>query len=415
MGKAAEASYEDVAKCPMQFLARARQETPVVKLTSDNPDNNGYLVTRHSDVTKVCRDTETYSSVGNPQSDGWGVRCPAAASIYREKGWPLRRVLVWVDPPEHGRFRKYAEKIFSAGRIAARAEHINLCIDKLMARIADGGEIEGVADFAFQLPAMVMTREFGASEDDYMYLMNTSEIIGRTIEFTQNYGLEPDEIEIQAAQAATDFQQFMAPRIEAVRNNPTNTMLSDLVNARDGEEAALAVDEIQSILIVFVLAALHSTAVMLSWALKCLAEHQDVQARLRREPEKIDAFVEEVLRLNGAVATSFRTTTRDAEIDGVDLPLGSQVYVRWDSANHDESKWEDPEAFNIDRKGIRGHMAFGSGIHFCVGNPLARKEMSETVKAFLERFSRIELAGDPVRLDSFGLNALTSLPLRLGV
>lgn len=413
MGKAPEAPYEQAARCPMEFLARARQETPVVRLTSDDADKTGYMVTRHSDITQVCRDTETYSSIGNPQSDGWGVRSAQAASIYREEGWPLRRVLVWADPPEHGRFRKYAEKIFAASRIAARAEHINLCIEKLIGRIAAGGEIDGVADFGFQLPAMVMTREFGASEDDYMYLMNISETIGRTIEFTQDYGLSAEEIEIQAARAAVDFQQFMAPRIEEARRNPTNTMLSDLVNARDGDEPALAVDEIQSILIVFVLAALHSTAVMLTWSLKCLAEHQDVQARLRREPEKIDAFVEEVLRLNGAVATSFRTTTCPATLGDVDLPKGAQVYVRWDSANLDEARWDDPMRFDIDRKGVRGHMAFGSGIHFCVGNPLARKEMVETVKAFLAHFSTIELAGEPVNLESFGLHALTSLPLRL--
>ena len=222
MKKIPEFKYADAARCPFEFLAECRQQTPVVKLNSDIPAETGFMVTRFKDVAAVCRDPLTYSSTSNPQAGGWGVPDPEAAAIYRDNGWPLKQVLVWVDPPEHKRFRGFVDKIFSPSRIAARAGHIAHCIDKLITRFGDGGEIDAVADFAALLPAMVMTREFSAPEDDYQLLIDTTNSVIRTIQFPNNYGISDKQIAVDSARAATRFQQYMMPRIEAVRANPNN-------------------------------------------------------------------------------------------------------------------------------------------------------------------------------------------------
>jgi len=181
----------------------------------------------------------------------------------------------------------------------------------------------------------------------------------------------------------------------------------------DTGEPALTMAELQSILIIFLSAANDSTAAAIAWALHMLAKHQDVQARLRHEPDKIEAFVEEVLRQHGTVATVFRRSTRDAEVADTTIPAGSQIFMKWDSANYDSAKSEDPERFDIDRKGVRNHLAFGYGAHFCVGNTLARKEINMAVAAFLANFERIEAHGEPAQLNSFNVHALTALPLKL--
>lgn len=163
----------------------------MVRLESPEPTQNGYMVTRYHDIAAVMKDTETFSSIGNPQTDGWAGYCQEARAIYRERGWPLEWVLVWVDPPEHKRFRKHMDKIFSPSRVAARADHIGICIDKILGRFQREGafEIDAIADYARMLPAMVMTREFAADEDDFEYLMTTTDVFGPAIEFTQDYEL----------------------------------------------------------------------------------------------------------------------------------------------------------------------------------------------------------------------------------
>jgi cytochrome P450 len=393
-------------------VEHCRRETPVLKVTSPIAAQNGYLVTRAADIVAVTRDPTTFSSIGNPQSDRWGDYNNEVAQIFRSEGWPLSRVLVWIDSPEHNLFRKLVDKMFLPNRVTAREGHIRVCIDALTGRLPDEGRIDGVADFAASLPAMVMTREFNASENDFRLLIDTTNAIGHSIDFTRDDPADADRLVAEAARAICRFQHYMMPRIEAVRARPTNTLLSELVNAVDKEgRPALTVEQLHSILIIFLIAATHSTTGGIAGAFYVLAEQQELQARLRREPDKIGDFVEEVLRHHATVQTSYRTAACNTKVGGVDVPAGSQLFLRWDSANFDENKWVDPERFDIDRKGIRNHMTFGFGGHACVGNTLARREMALGVSALLSRYARIALAAEPERLESFGIHALNTLPL----
>jgi cytochrome P450 len=409
--------YADFAGSePGPLLARFRGEAPVVRLTSSDPDMTGFLVTRREDVRQAAMDVATFSSVGNPQGRRFGAFNDEAAAIYRAKGLAPEPVLVWIDPPEHQRFRKIVDRVFTAKRVAARSEHIRLCIDKTMAAFAAGDRIEAMSAYALKLPAMVMTREFGAPEDEYAVLIETTNAFGASVDFTRTPPEGVREVVAAAAHAATAFQDYMVPKIERVRRQPEDTMLSELANARRDGEYALTLRELQSLLITFLIAATHSTTGAIGWALFMLASRPDVQQRLRDAPDRIDAFNEEVLRVHGTVSTSYRIATRDVEIAGVAIPAGSCVLLRWDSANFDAEYWRQPEAFDIDRPDLAGHATFGYGPHFCVGNTLARREMLLTVRAFLERFDRITIDADapaPQIFPSTNVHLLSNLPLLL--
>lgn len=409
--------YDDITDPAFKDrLPGLRADAPVLELTSGDPNMCGFMITRKEDIARICMDTTTFSSVDNPQGARFGEFNDQTAAIYREKGWALKPLLVWTDPPDHGRYRKVVDRIFRTRRVDERAGHIQVCIDGAIDRFDPGGLVEAMADYAIKVPAMVMSREFSASAEDYDLLIETTNAVGASVEFTQ---VPPNGVQAAAdaaAHAVTRFQKFMLPKIERVRAVPENTMLSDLVHARDGDAPALDMQELQSALIHFLIAATHSTAGALGWTLFMLATRQDVQARLRREPAMIEAFVEEVLRVHGTVSTSYRRATKDVELHGVTIPSGSYVLLRWDSANFDTAYWEDPENFDMERRNLKAHATFGYGPHFCVGNTLARREMVMTVQTFLTRFAIIELNGSappPTLLASTAIHYLNSLPLRL--
>jgi cytochrome P450 len=403
---------------PAPVLARYREESPVVKLTAQDPNLAGYLITRREDVLKIVADLVTFSSVGNPQGARFGDFNEQVAAIYRREGWPIAPVLVWIDPPAHTKFRRVVDRIFTPKQVEGRSGHIQLCIDKVIAAFNPDGRVEAISQFALPVPAMVMTREFGAPEDEFLILIEATNAVGAAVDHTRTAPAEIQAVVEAAAHGATKFQHYMLPKIEHARSHPENTMLSELVNAREEDRPAFTTEQILSLLITFLIAATHSTTGALGWAVYMLAKHPDIQARLRREPEKIDAFNEEVLRMHGTVSTSYRTATRDTEVNGTAIPKGAQILLRWDSANFDGAFWNEPEKFNIDRKNGRAHATFGYGPHFCVGNTLARREMLLGVRTLLNKFRNIELDADappPRVFPSTNVHFLENLPLRLTI
>ncbi|MET0987357.1 MAG: cytochrome P450 [Steroidobacteraceae bacterium] len=412
-------------KCPFEMeydaFANATQESlsnaaPVIRLRSTNPQLEGFLVTRLEDVRRIALDVNSFSSEGTTQGARFSEFNDQVAAIYRDKGWVPCPVLVWVDGPRHQKFRKIVDRVFTPKQVQARSAHIQLCIDKVLDSIARRDSIDGMRDVASKLPAMVMAREFGAPEEDYEFLMHTTQEFGSAIDFTRTPAAEVQAVLERAAHAATAFQQYMSPRIERVRREPDNTLLSELANAQHGGYHLLTMQELQSLLLTFLIAATHSTSGAIGWALYVLASRPDIQSRLRREPDKIEDFNEEVLRLYGTVLSSYRTATREVELHGVRIPKRASVLLNWASSNMDASAWNAPAAVDIDRLNPRGHVTFGHGPHFCVGNTLARREMLLTVKEFLARFEHIELDSNeppPQVVPSTNVRLLMNLPLRL--
>jgi cytochrome P450 family 142 subfamily A polypeptide 1 len=409
--------YDDAtSRCPMQFLAECRRDMPVLKLTSSHPDRNMYLISRAEDVLSVIADAETFSSQHHPQARRWGDIDAEVAAIYRNEGWPLVNPVVWCDGQTHARFRRLIDKAFLPKRLNARAGYIQGLIDRLMDRFDPGGEVELVSSFTGQLPALVMTREFGLPEHDADLLIRSNDSASRMIDVSQTDRRTARADILAGVRALIGLQHHLFPRIEQVLREPEDNLFSDVVNATADGEPVLTTQEILSLVPLLLIAGVHTTGGMLGWTAYMLATWPELQARLKAQPEKIGDFVEETLRYHGPVPTTYRSVMKDVEIRGVPIPKGSYVVVRWDSTNFDEQRWSNPDAFDIDRPKVRNHHTFGSGIHYCIGNFLARRELNLATQTLLRRYDHIELAV-PVEsvqpISSFDAHILAKLPLKL--
>jgi cytochrome P450 len=413
----AEIPYTDATnRCPMSFLAECRRDMPVVKLTSPNPDRNMYLITRTEDVLRVINDADNFSSAGHPQARRWGDINEEVAAIYRNEGWPLVNAVVWTDGEVHARYRRLVDKAFLPKRLNARAGYIQGLIDRLIDQFNPSGEVELVSAFTSLLPALVMTREFGLPETDAQLLITTNDLASRMIDVSQTDQRTARKQMLEGAGALAGLQKHLFPRIEQVMREPEDNLFSDIVNARADGEPVLTTQEILSQVPLLLIAGVHTTGGMLAWTAYMLSIRQDVQQRLRQEPEKIVDFVEETLRMHGPVPSTHRTVMQDVEIHGVKIAKGSYVLVRWDSINFDEKHWPEATHFDIDRPKVRNHHTFGSGIHYCIGNFLARRELNLATQTFLRRFERIELAVPMETVQpvpSFDAHILGRLPLKL--
>lgn len=403
-------AFDDVATaCPYARLAQARRETPIARLETPYTPEPLIFVTRNEDVLSVAENAGLFLSSNHAQSRRFGSGYTAEADhIYENEGWPLRPALVWTDGAQHARVRRLVDKVFAPGKVSRKVPMIQGFIAELIGAFPKDAPVDFARDFSIALPTMIITRELGFGRDLIPLVQRATDYSS----FATDLSATP-EAATPAAKAITELQHHLVERMEALRAVPEENFLSDLVNARVDDEPALDFDELMSTAVLLLLAGSHTTSVMLNWSMYMLATRPELQARLRREPEKIPDYLEELLRYSGTVTASYRRVAEDTELLGQPVAKDSFVMIRWDSANRDETKFERPDEFDIDRPNIRRHSAFGHGKHFCIGNGLARVELRETVAAMLDAFGAIELAEPVERMPALDNCALPSLKLRL--
>jgi cytochrome P450 len=210
-----------------------------------------------------------------------------------------------------------------------------------------------------------------------------------------------------------EFQHTIIELAEERRREPREDILSDLVNARVEDERPLDEAELLSIVQQLMVAGNETTTSSLAEGMALLAQHPDELAKVQAEPSIIPNMVEEVLRLASASSGIWRVARRDTELGGEHIPAGAMVMLRYHAANRDPAKYDEPDRFLADRKNARTHLAFGKGIHMCVGNMLSRKEMTVTFQRLLPRIAGLRLAGDELLAypPNMMLRGLTRLPL----
>jgi cytochrome P450 len=224
----------------------------------------------------------------------------------------------------------------------------------------------------------------------------------------------PDE-ELEAVRRIVEFQKYFATKLEERRREPRDDILSDIVNARLDGERPLDTAEMLSILQQLLVAGNETTTHTLAEGVRLLIERPDQHQRLKQDPELVENFTEEVLRLASPTANMWRVTTRATELGGLALPAGTMVQIRFASANRDEAVFRDPEALDVTRDNARTHLAFGHGVHMCIGASLARKELNVGFRVLLERLDDLAFDCSPEALyyaPNVLLRGLSALPLR---
>jgi cytochrome P450 len=325
-------------------------------------------------------------------------------------GPELARHMLAVDPPDHTRLRRLVSGAFTPKRVEALRPHVEDIVDALLddvaARAAEG-PVDLIATFAFPLPFTVICELLGVDPAD------RTRLGGGLIEL-----LSPtptSEAYDRAKQASDLVVGMLAALVAEKRARPADDLVSALVEARD-EEGGLDEAELMSTIFQLIVAGHDTTTSLIGNGLVALLRHPDQLAALRADPNALHDAIEELLRFDAPVPhATFRFAAEDVELAGVTIPQGAQVLVALASANRDGEHYADADTLDLARASSR-HLAFGHGIHACLGAPLARMEGQIAFRALLSRFPELELAVPIVQLhwghgDGLVLRGLTELPV----
>lgn len=356
-----------VANDPYPFYAYLRREAPIAPLGLMDL----WGIARHEDVLRVLRDPETFSSVvGQRRSDG--EELPS---------------MLFNDPPLHTRLRSLIAKAFTPrvvelqrASIAERSKHL---IDAMLAK----SDPDIVLDLAYPLPVMVIAHMLGVADGDHATFKRWSDAI---IENVAPILLTGDDSALTGVNQ--EFDAYFSKRLAKLRREPEDNLLSELVHV-ETDEGKLSELELLMFCRLLLVAGNETTTGLIVNAIRAFSEYPDVLARVRADLSLLPAAVEEALRYYAPFPATFRRTTRDVEVGGVTIPAETRVLVFLASANRDERAFESPDEFRLDRGGSR-HVAFGMGIHYCVGAPLARLEAEVALRELLPRIAGVSIVPD---------------------
>ena len=302
------------------------------------------------------------------------------------QGWPQVNTMLTADPPVHTRYRRLVNLAFAKPRVDALEAGIRRKVSELIDGFIERGECDFVADFAVPLPVQVICEQLGFGASERANVKRWSDA------FADQLGrMSSRERELECAREIVEFQHAVKLAIDARRQTPTEDLLSHVVNARLDGDTALEDAEILSVAQQLMVAGNETTSHSLAGGIVHLARNPDQQAKVRANPKLIGNMVEEVLRLDTPTAAMWRVVTRDCKLGEHALPGGSVIMLRYAAANRDPAKFEHPDSFDAERANARLHIAFGRGIHMCVGNMLSRREMAVTFETVLARMDDIGL------------------------
>lgn len=349
-----------------------------------------WAIARHEDVVAVSRDPETF--------------CSSRGTLLSDLERPIipRQSILYIDPPEHVKYRKLVQPAFTPGRLRKLEVLIRDTARSLLNAIEPGRPFDFVAAFAAQLPILIIADMLGVPGSDHAQFKVWSDHI-------IDAGTNPTPENI--AHSAELFQYFAGVLAER-RVRPGDDVLSTLVQCEiDGER--LEEFDLLSFCLTLLVAGNETTRNLLSHGLHALAIYPEERAQLLRDRSLVPRAIEEMLRWGTPISAFMRTATRDVELRGTPVREGDRLFLLYASANRDESVFgADAADFRVTRD-ASGHVAFGFGEHFCLGAALARMEGRIAFEELLDRFARVDLAGEVERLPSLIVRGIERLPVAL--
>jgi len=394
---------------PTPYYAALRERGPIWR----EPHQGVFMLSGLEEVLGLYSDHESFSAVVS----GLGplVKLPKpdegeslAEMIERRRHEiPLGDQLIALDPPKHTRHRALVGKLLTPNRLKENEEFMWTLADGLIDEFADRGEVEFCHAYARPFTLLVIADLLGVPREDH------EQFRGWLGGGKGNVG--NPEGEVGGDRVFANLHPYFSRYIEERRASPRDDMMSRLAGVRfpDGELPEV-MDVVRLTTILFA-AGQETTARLLSAGMRIFAEQPALAEELRSEPGAIPNFVEECLRLEGAIKGSFRLALRDTKLGGVDVPAGSMVMAVIGAANRDPRVFEDPDRFDPKRSNARRNVAFGHGEHFCPGASLARAEACISFERLLARLDDLRLV-DPSALSyapTFIIRGLNDLPLRL--
>lgn len=365
---------------PYPVLARLRERDPVPEV------GGARWITRYETVREVLMDHERFSNrfLDADSMDAMLFTDPEARRIV-DRRRKVPPTLIMVDPPEHSRHRTLVNRAFTGKRVVAREDRMEAIAGELLGAIGDETPFDFVGRFAWLLPMRVIAEILGVETRDMDRFKRWSD--------DALAALTPMDAVAQRRVAASSVElyDYLAARIEHLREEPGDDLLSGLVQAAEEDMASLTTDEILSMVVQILIAGNETTTNLLGSGVRLLCEHPDQMEMLRDDPALVPGAIEEMLRFESPFSGLFRVTTEDVVLDGADVPAGTTLVVHFGAANRDPARFAEPDRFDITRSNAREHLAFGEGVHYCLGNQLARTEARLAFPLILDRYPKLRL------------------------
>jgi cytochrome P450 len=380
---------------PVYAQLRAQGPTPTGQATPQ------YLLSRHAHVRAALHDARL-SAERTPGLTG-GLLVARSSELAFD---PEERSMLASDPPDHTRLRGLVNRAFTPRRIEALSGRIEAITEELLDRVGSAAEFDLMSALAGPLPVILIAELLGIPVQDHQQLRDWSSALVALIDGSS----DPASI-TAAGRAQRELRDYLRGAIALRRREPRDDLLSALIAARD-ERDALSDPELIATCRLLLIAGHETTTNLIGNGVVALLEHPDQLAALRADTDLGRSAVEELLRYDGPVQATRRVSKEELQIDGVTIPAKSLVVLMLGSANRDPEVFADPDRLDLARD-PNPHLAFGHGIHACLGAPLARLEGRIALQSLLARFPRLELAQPPRRRPTFLLRGYQELRLRV--
>lgn len=386
---------------PYPEYAGWREQTPIAE-----PAPRVFVLTRHADCAAVLRDNR----FGHAESQATPLheRGRQDDALLDEDGTPARSFLI-RNPPDHTRLRKLVAKAFTRPMVAKLAPRIEAITARLLDEaLAAQRPVDLIDALAYPLPVAVISELLAIPEADRERFVGWSHAMARGLD--PDFALPPETRDAQQ-RARAEFAEYVRTLAEHRSIEPGTDLLSALVGVRDSGDT-LTEAELISTCILLLVAGHETTVNLIGNGTLALLRHPEQLRRLQADPTLADDGIEELLRYDSPVQLTMRSALRDADVRGVPVPEGAMAILLIGSANRDPELFERPDELELERSPTR-HLAFGQGIHFCLGAPLARLEARSAFRALAERAPRLRLAGTPQWKENLVLRGLAQLPVHL--
>lgn len=390
---------------PYPAYRRLREEEPVHWMDSWR----AWVIAGYDDVISSLRDTAHFSSANRLVELVDGL-----PEEMRSQAEPIRRHyettgLIHADPPDHARLRSLISRAFSARVIELMRPRIAGIVDDLIDTAVDGGRMDILADLAYPLPAIVIAELLGAPPADRERFKRWSDSI---VAFQGTGRAIPEAIE-RSRDGLLEMRDYLAGLFEDHRRHPRDDVLGNLV-AVEESDGGLTTEELYSTCVTLLIAGHETTTGLIANGLYTLLRHPDQLQAVREDRSKLPGAIEECLRFESPIQRAFRRVAVDTEFHGRSMKRGQITLQLLGSANRDAVRFPDGDRFDIARQ-PNCQIAFGNGIHFCIGAPLARLESTIAMTAMLDRFPRVELASETVswQTDKSLFRCVEALPVEV--
>lgn len=374
---------------PSPYYDAMRESCPVKR----EPHHNVMMVTGYEEAIQVLNDEETFSSCISVTGPYSGFPLPTDSDDITDlieetrPKLPMNDQLPTMDPPQHTDHRALLMRLITPKRLKENEEFIWRLADKLLDDLLAKGSGEVISEFAAPFAMLVIADLLGVPESDHQEFIEGLNLVmkdGISIGSTQGTELKLNPMEFL-------YQKFGA-YIEDRRANPQDDVLTGLATATFPDGTLPPVDDVLRIAANVFSAGQETTVRLVSSGLRIIAENPELQQTLREDPERINNFIEETLRVESPIKGDFRLSKVPTEVGGVEVPAGTIMMLVNGAANRDPRQFSDPAEFDLDRRNARTHIAFGRGIHACPGAPLARTEARVGFERLLERTSNITIS-----------------------